>query len=82
MIWVAFLPVVTAILCGTLNAGTDSDKLSDIINAGEVDRNLKPAAWNATSLSQHISPAQSEFYIYVEGLEVGPDLKVRFNPGR
>jgi hypothetical protein len=77
MLLTVLLPTVTAILCSTLNAGTDIDRLDDIIKGGLVNRNFKPAAWNATTSTQRISPAQSEFYIYVEGLElIGPELQV------
>mmetsp|Transcript_23784 Transcript_23784/g.42088 ORF Transcript_23784/g.42088 Transcript_23784/m.42088 type:complete len:377 (+) Transcript_23784:1233-2363(+) len=72
MILVALIPAVTAFLCSTLNAGTDADRLDDIIKGGRVN-----PAWNATNPTQRISPAQSEFYIYVEGLElIGPELSV------
>lgn len=75
-------PAVAAFICSTLNVGTDSDRFDDIIKRGLVNRTVYPAAWNAATPTQRISPAQSEFYIYVEKFELfGPEFDVNLNSG-
>jgi len=70
------LHLATAFMCSSLNIGTDVKNTKDIVNAGQIQRNGKAAAWGSNP-TKKFPPTIAEFYIYVEGLaHLAPEFRV------